>query len=104
MAKGHVENGEDEYQTAKRELEEETGISRVELIDGYREQISYKFKHKGKPSHKEVIFFLGKTEEKNVKISHEHTDYFWYPYDAAFNKVTFDNAKNLLKKAEKFLS
>lgn len=104
LAKGHVEDGENEHQTAKRELEEETGISQVELIDGYREQIAYKFKHKGKPSHKEVIFFLGKTEEKNVKISHEHTDYFWYPYDAAFNRVTFDNAKNLLKKAEKFLS
>ncbi len=104
LAKGHVEDGEDEHQTAKRELEEETGISQVELIDGYREQISYQFKHKGKPCHKEVIFFLGKTDEEKVKISHEHTGYFWLPYDGAFNKVTFDNAKNLLREAEKILS
>jgi 8-oxo-dGTP pyrophosphatase MutT (NUDIX family) len=103
LPKGHVEDQEDEHTTALRELEEETGISDAELIHGFREQISYEYKHKGHVSHKEVIFFLGKTKTNLVKISHEHLDYHWLPYDAAFNKTTFDNAKNLLRKAEEFL-
>jgi 8-oxo-dGTP pyrophosphatase MutT (NUDIX family) len=101
MPKGHVEDHDaDEHATALRELEEETGIRNIKFIDGYREEVTYRYNKKGKPSNKQVIFFLGETEEKKIKISHEHLDYMWLPYDAAFNKVTFDNAKNLLKKAE----
>ncbi|MBD3360867.1 NUDIX domain-containing protein [Candidatus Peregrinibacteria bacterium] len=101
--KGHVEDGEKEHETALRELLEETGISDLEIIDGFREEISYRYNKKGKPSHKHVIFFLGKTNLENIKISHEHLDSYWLPYDAAYNKATFDNAKNLLKKTKKFL-
>ena len=103
LPKGHVEDGENEHQTAIRELEEETGISDIKIIDDYRVPISYKYRKKGQPSNKQVIFFLGETETEAVKISHEHQDNLWLPYDAAFNKVTFDNAKNLIKKAERFL-
>ncbi len=103
LPKGHVEDRESEHETAKRELEEETGISDVQLINGYREHISYEYNRKGNRSHKQVIFFLGKTSTKEIKLSHEHLAYYWLPYDAAFNKVTFDNAKNLLRKAEELL-
>lgn len=103
--KGHVEKKDKSmYETALRELREETGISDVEFIDGFEEGISYIYRKKSKPSNKQVVFFLAKTKTKFVKISHEHLGYFWLPYDAAFNKVTFDNAKNLLKKAEGMLS
>lgn len=102
LPKGHVEDGESEHETAFRELEEETGIIDVKFIDGYREQISYKFHHAGKHIHKEVIYFLGKTETEEVKISHEHQDHVWLPFPDAYNKTTFENAKNLIKKAEDF--
>lgn len=102
--KGHVEEKDSSMrQTALRELQEETGISDVEFIEGFEEKISYIYRKKGTPSNKQVIFFLGKTKSASVKISFEHLGYFWLPFDAAFNKVTFDNAKNLLKKAENML-
>jgi len=101
--KGHVEKGETEHETATRELIEETGIADATYIKGYREEISYSFWHKGKMTHKLVVFFLAKTEMKDVRISHEHLDSYWCDYGEAFNRVTFDNAKNLLKKAEKLL-
>lgn len=101
--KGHMEKGETEHETAVRELLEETGIPDIEFIEGYREEISYIYRKNGERSNKQVVFFLGKTLLKNVKLSHEHHDYFWLPYDAAFNKLTFNNAKNLLKKAKKIL-
>jgi 8-oxo-dGTP pyrophosphatase MutT (NUDIX family) len=101
--KGHVENGEEEDETATRELIEETGIDDIQYISGFREEISYTYKRQGELSNKLVVFFLGKTEKSNVKISHEHLDHYWLKYDEAYNTATFDNAKNLLKKARNFL-
>jgi len=103
--KGHVEKGEesDEHKTALRELEEETGIKDAELIEGFRHKVHYTYNKQGKPSFKEVVFFLGKTKTEDVKISFEHKNSMWLEYKEAFDKVTFENAKNLLEKAEAFL-
>ncbi len=104
--KGHVEPGEenDEHVTARRELTEETGIKEVEFIDGFRHLVHYTYNKKGHPSFKEVVFFAGKTNEKDVTISFEHRDHYWLPYAEALNKLTFENAKNLLVEVEKFVS
>ncbi len=100
LPKGHVEKfDKDEWQTARRELKEETGISEIKFIKDFREPVSYKYNKKGSPSHKQVIFFLAETEEKKVKVSFEHKDFVWLPYEEALKKLTFDNAKELLKKA-----
>ncbi len=104
LVKGHVELNETELETATRELIEETGISDVEYVDGFRNEISYRYIKNNEPSNKQVIFFLGRTKLKDVKISHEHHDFYWLPYDEALEKLTFDNAKNLLKKAKEFLN
>ena len=103
LVKGHVEGDESEHETAARELEEETGIKKFQFINGYREQISYKYLKEGKLSNKEVIFFLAKTKKQDVNISHEHHDHIWLPYDDALEKITYENAKKLLRKAKSFL-
>ena len=41
--KGHIDDGETEIQTALRELEEETGIANANVIDGFRDTITYTF-------------------------------------------------------------
>lgn len=104
LAKGHVENNETEHETALRELEEETGIKNLKFVDGYREEIFYTYNKKGHQSHKQVVFFLGETNESDVKISFEHRNFYWLPYEEAYKKMTFDNAKNLVKKAEELLN
>ncbi len=104
LPKGHVENGESEHQTAIRELEEETGIADVQIFDNYREPISYRYYKKGRPSHKQVVFFLGKTNEEDVKISHEHQDHLWLDAESAIKKLTFENAQSLVRKGEQVLS
>ena len=45
FAKGHVEEGETEEQTVKREVQEETGISDLIIIPGFREYIKYSFRN-----------------------------------------------------------
>jgi 8-oxo-dGTP pyrophosphatase MutT (NUDIX family) len=104
FAKGHVEKGEDERTTAKRELAEETGINDAKFVEGFKERIRYFYKHDGETMSKEVVFFLVETKIKDVKISFEHKDFKWLPFDEAYKQVTFKNAKTVLKKANEFLT
>jgi len=103
FVKGKVEEGETPHETALRETKEETGISDIEFIDGFEESVEYNFRFKNEDIHKKVIFFLAKTNEKKISLSHEHNDFVWLEYDDALKKTTFRNAKNVLSKANEFL-
>jgi len=98
--KGHVEEGESEEQTARREIAEETGISSLEFVPDFRERISYSFRRAGGLVPKHVVFFLAKTEAQEVRISDEHMGFEWLGYDDAKKRLTFGNARKLLEKAE----
>lgn len=99
--KGHVNDGESECETAFREVMEETGLA-VKLIDGFRETISY---DESNDCHKTVVMFLGKPIHMNVCIpKDEISNYAWLPYEDALKKIKFNNSRNVLKKAEKFIS
>ena len=101
--KGKVEQGETPYETASRETKEETDISDIEFIDGFEESVEYNFRFKNEDIHKTVVFFLAKTNEKKITLSHEHNDFVWLEYDDALKKTTFRNAKNVLSKTNEFL-
>jgi len=104
FVKGKIEQNETSHETALRETKEETGITNIEFVDGFEESVEYDFRFKKENIHKKVIFFLAKTNEKNIKLSHEHNDYLWLEYNDALKKTTFENAKNVLTKAIEFLS
>ena len=101
--KGKMEQNETPHETALRETKEETGIVNIEFLDGFKESVEYDFRFKKENIHKKVIFFLAKTDEKNIRLSHEHNDYLWLEYNDALKKTTFANAKNVLSKANEYL-
>jgi len=101
--KGNIEPGEKENETVIREIEEETALKDVEIIYGFKDKVHYYYKFKGELINKTVIFYLAKTKIKEVKISFEHIGFDWLPYDKAIEKLTFKNAKEILKKANNFL-
>jgi len=101
--KGHMEKDESERETAMRELMEETGIDKITWIEGYREKIHYDYRRGENMMSKDVIFFLARTRQKKITISFEHKGFSWLPFKEAVDKLTFSSAKELLKKAEKFL-
>lgn len=102
--KGNIEKGENMIETVKREAEEETGIKKITIIEGFKETIKYFFKFESKNILKFVTFFLAETEEKQVNISFEHIGFKWLPYEEAIKQLTHENAKEILKKANDFLS
>lgn len=101
--KGHMESGEDPEETATRELQEETGISEIYLVDGYKQTLRYFFRQKGLGIFKIVIFFLAETTQSEVTLSAEHVGFDWLPYDAALGRLTFKNSRDLLIKATEHL-
>jgi len=103
LVKGHIEEGEKLKETVIRETQEETGISDLKFIPGFEEKISYTFTKDHELVSKEVNFFLSETKTEKIILSHEHLDFVWLNYEEAFKKVTFEQAKSLIEKAEKFL-
>ena len=103
FVKGNIEKEEDENETVRREIREETGIRRIKCIEGFRETIKYFYKWKGQNIFKIVIYYLVETRQRAVKLSYEHIGFDWLPYQRAMERLTFENGKEVLKKAHKFL-
>ncbi len=102
--KGHRESEETKEETARREIIEETGITKFVFIPGFQEKIQYFFSSKGKPVNKTVHYLVAKTGESRVSISHEHQGFEWLSFKESFSRLTFDNDMNIIALAKKFIS
>ncbi|MFQ5572808.1 MAG: bis(5'-nucleosyl)-tetraphosphatase [Nitrosopumilaceae archaeon] len=103
FVKGKMEKGENPLETVVREAKEETGISDLNFVGGFEENIEYDFQFKGELIHKKVVFYLAKTNTEKISISHEHLDSVWLDYKSALEKTTYKNAKSVLSKANQLL-
>jgi 8-oxo-dGTP pyrophosphatase MutT (NUDIX family) len=104
--KGHMEHDDNNnlLTTAKREMFEETGIENFEIINGFHEILNYNFYKDNQLIQKEVHYFLARCYKKDkVSISKEHLDYGWFPLRVAYVKLKFENARELLLKANSFI-
>lgn len=102
--KGNIEKNETAELTARREISEETGIEDVRFIPGFAEKISYFYKRDRHTVSKEVLFLLAETRTEKVILSYEHIGFEWLDYKGAYERITYRNSKNVLEKAERFLS
>ena len=90
--KGHVEEGETEFETAIRETKEETGID-VEIISDRRFVNTYSPKE---DVIKDVIFFIAKPLNLDLtRQESEIADLRWIDIDKASEYITFDDDKKL---------
>ena len=101
--KGHIEANETDLEALKREVKEETGIKDIEIVRDFKEKIQYFYKLKKELISKDVVFYLAKTKTAQIKLSFEHIGSKWLPYKKAIEQLTFKNAKEILKQANKFL-
>ena len=101
--KGHTNANETEHETARRELHEETAIKEVSLIEGFRGVSEYDFRREQVLYRKKVIYFIATTHEDQVTLSDEHQGFEWTPLSKAHERLTFENSRALLAKAEEHL-
>ncbi|MEK6816759.1 MAG: NUDIX domain-containing protein, partial [Nanoarchaeota archaeon] len=103
LPKGMIEPGETELKCARREIGEETGIKDVFQVKGFAETESYFFRQEGRTVFKEVTFFLFESGTAEVKLSKEHKGFAWLNFHEAMSRLTYPNAKSILRKAHEFL-
>ena len=98
--KGHVEDEDDNHHvTASRELEEETGITTLQIEPNWEHRTQYTFRKRGKKTSKQVFWYIATTDEIEVALSEEHTSYLWLNYQDAESMLTFDQEKELIRSA-----
>lgn len=109
--KGHADPGETELETARRELQEETGLTQYALDPGARFVEQYQFTNpKGIEIHKTVIYFLAQIgavasePEPQVTIQiAELADYRWCTYEQGLELITFEASRGVLQECEAYL-
>ncbi len=98
LPKGLIESGESELDAAQREVKEETGITRLNVI-GKIGSINYRFWLKQGLISKTVHFYLFETDQVQTEVGEEHDMYSWFSYDEAVASLTYKNEREILVKA-----
>lgn len=95
--KGHMEEGENEEETAVREVLEETSIEIV-LDPSFRETVTY---FPRKDTQKVVVYFIGRA--KNFEFTpgkNEISEVRWVDVGYAHQLLTYENDKVIVNKAK----
>jgi len=104
--KGHPDKKEKKIETALRELKEETGIKKINLLKKkvlIKEEYMFVDK-KGVKNLKKVDYFIAGTNTKNIKIDYkEILSYRWCTFKTAIDLITFKESKDSLKTANKIV-
>jgi 8-oxo-dGTP pyrophosphatase MutT (NUDIX family) len=105
LPKGHVERGETPLEAALREVMEETALDNMENV-GELPTIDWFFRDKGKLIHKYCHFFLleSRAGEPKPQLDEGITECVWLPLEDALHRLTYDNAREVLRAAAKELA
>lgn len=104
FAKGHAEEGETPKETAMRELEEETGIKEIEILDLPLIHEEYEIVSHSEKRLKINDYFIGFVKDKDVKIEKEEIQsYKWVTFEEALNSFQHESRKQVLEEAQKYI-
>jgi len=100
--KGKIEENDSVEDTVKREVEEETGLRNLQIIPGFKHEISWFFKLQGQLIRKKAVYLLVRisdNDKDSVKISNEHQKFAWMNIEQARKEINIKANRDLLEKA-----
>ncbi len=99
---GYVEKTEEPFETAVKEIVEETGLKTTDFKLVKRgKPIKFKSNHGGKFFHWAIYPFLFSTATKKIQIDWEHTDYKWILPEGITNFQTVPKLKEVFESTRK---
>ena len=104
--KGKVESGEKSWQTALREIREETGLkpSELRLIENFKTYEKFFYRRGKEKIFKIVILYLAETRQSKITVSWEHEGYGWFSFFEAKNMLArYKENLRILETAYNFL-
>ena len=94
LPKGHIDNGEEALETAKREIYEESGIRDLKFIKELGSYERYSGYTNGITKLKTIFIFLFKTETEDLKpIDPENPEARWVNKDKVVDILTYEKDK-----------
>lgn len=101
FAKGHIDPGETEVETAEREILEETGLS-IKVDTAFRCEIKYSPQ---KDVLKDVIYFAAASPTAMITCPPDEIEEFlWLSLEEAKATLTYDECRAVLNKADLYIS
>ena len=102
--KGRIESGEEPLDTARRELSEEVGIERVEILSAPVFYNRFTMRSGGRNVKRQMQYFLGRVEStKIVRQQSDILDAHWFDYQSAKLILAPLGTLNVLTSAHHFL-
>lgn len=93
--KGHMEEGENEIQTALREVKEEVGLE-VEIDEQKIYTLNYIIRDE---IDKTTVLYIAKPKSEEIIIQESEIENTkWCDFDETLNTLTFENWKEMFKK------
>lgn len=104
LPKGHAEPGEDDLATARRETEEETGLTDVAPDPWFSRTLRYEARRRGQRTDKTVTYLLARLRGSGeVRLSREHDAAAWVSVREALARAPYPALGEVLREAGLFL-